>query len=108
MPSLSPSACLGSYGYLGDETDGQVQCLDILCWEGNVYCERFTREYVFLIIWVIVVVVKEIRQTPVRFDDATLGRTVDEYCSWIARPNRYTSPHQDGFSDRAAGAERLN
>jgi hypothetical protein len=38
------------------------------------------------------VVVKKIRADPVRFDDATLGRTVDEYCSWIARPNMSFPP----------------
>jgi hypothetical protein len=37
-----------------------------------------------------VVVVNKIREDPVRFDDATLGRSVDEYCSWISRPNRST------------------
>lgn len=35
-----------------------------------------------------VVVVAKIREDPVRFDAATLGRTVDEYCTWISRPNR--------------------
>jgi len=36
-----------------------------------------------------VVVVRRIREDPLRFDAATLGRTVDEYCTWIARPKSY-------------------
>jgi ubiquitin thioesterase OTU1 len=37
----------------------------------------------------IVVVATKIREDSVRFDAATLGRTLDEYCAWITRPNRY-------------------
>jgi hypothetical protein len=34
-------------------------------------------------------VVRKIREDPLRFDDATLGRTVDEYCAWISRSTRF-------------------
>jgi hypothetical protein len=36
-----------------------------------------------------IVVVSRIRDDSVRFDAATLGRTVDEYCTWIQRPNSW-------------------
>lgn len=35
-----------------------------------------------------IVVVKRIREDPVKFDAATLGRSVDEYCAWITRNKR--------------------
>jgi len=35
-----------------------------------------------------VVVARKIREDPVRFDAATLGRSVDEYCAWISRSKR--------------------
>jgi hypothetical protein len=35
------------------------------------------------------VVASNIRNDPERFNDATLGRKVNEYCSWITRANRF-------------------
>jgi ubiquitin thioesterase OTU1 len=33
--------------------------------------------------------VRKIREDPTRFDAATLGRSVDEYCAWISRTKRF-------------------
>jgi hypothetical protein len=68
----------------------QVQCIDILYWQGSFYGGGITAEFVLLRV-LMVVVVKKIREDSVRFDAATLGRSVDEYCAWIMRPNRYAT-----------------
>ena len=49
---------------------------------------------------------RKIREDPVRFDAATLGRSVDEYCAWISRTNRCITPTK--FANRIAGEEKLN
>jgi ubiquitin thioesterase OTU1 len=57
-----------------------------------------------LVAILIIVVATSIRNDPERFNDATLGRPVDEYCAWITRANRYVF-EKENTTDNSWGGE---